>query len=461
MFRNIFRSVLHKRPRISVLTRSGLLLTLLLTSYVARSENWPQFRGPSSSGISDESELPVQCSPEENIQWKAVLAGAGTSSPIVWEDKVFVTSQKGRVPIRQTSYPQLERDDQSLAHKENPISGNVPASSDGDEDVQLIVEAFRISDGKQLWESSIDATGEFPEFHEKHNLATPTPVTDGNRVYAWFGTGQLVALDMNGHLLWSRHLGLEYAPFTTRWGHGSSPTLYNDTILLLCDHTGDSYLLALDAKTGKERWKADRGMDHISHATPLVIRAGARDELIINSSERIDAYDPADGTLLWYADKWRQTPVPTPVFHNGLLFMSRGYRNSDFLAIRPGGKGDVTSENILWRTSGGASYVPSILYYRDLLYVTNEVGIVTCAEASTGKTVWKKRLGGIFFASPVAGDGKVYLVGETGETFVLKAGREPVILSTNSLDERILASPAISQGRLFLRSDGSLFCIGK
>ena len=143
-----------------------------------------------------------------------------------------------------------------------------------------------------------------------------------------------------------------------------------------------------------------------------------------------------------------------------MIYLSRGYRNSDFLALRPGGKGDVSETNILWHAPGGASYVPSILYYDGLLYVTNEVGIVTCADAETGKTVWRQRLGGIFFASPVAADGKIYMVSETGETFVLRAGRTAEILSKNELDERMLASPAISDGHLFLRSDGTLFCVG-
>ncbi|MEJ2245399.1 MAG: PQQ-binding-like beta-propeller repeat protein, partial [Acidobacteriota bacterium] len=270
-----------------------------------------------------------------------------------------------------------------------------------------------------------------------------------------------LALDMDGQAVWTRHLDKEYAPFTTRWGHGSSPTLHKDLLLLLCDHDGASYLLALDKSNGKERWKVDRGEGKISHATPFVVSTPTGEELIINSSERIDAYDPSDGKPLWHAGKWRQTPIPTPVFHDGIVYLVRGYRNSDFLAIRPGGRGDVTDSNILWRTSGGASYVPSILYYEDLLYVTNEVGIVTCADATNGETVWRKRLGGIFFSSPIAGDGKVYMVSETGETFVLKAGREGTILSRNNLDERMIASPAISNGHLFLRSDNTLFCIGK
>jgi len=424
-------------------------------------EDWPQWRGPSSDGISSESGLPDHWGATENIAWKTALSGLGASSPIVFGNRIFVTSQTGTVPVQQGMKPQLARDDQDLAGKENPIGGrNMKAALPGEE-VNLVVEAFSRSDGSRLWKYSISATGEFPELNEKHNLATPTPVTDGKTVYALFGNGQLVALSLDGKAVWTRHLGKEYSPFIVAWGHGSSPTLYKDLLFVLCDHTRKSYLLALDKASGKERWLADRGSGRVAHSTPLIVAGPKGDELIINSSARIDAYNPANGELLWYAGSQRQTPVPSPVFHNGLIYLSRGYRNSDFMAIRPGGQGDVSSSAIVWRVSSGASYVPSILYYQGLIYVTNEVGIVTCVDADTGKQVWRQRLGGIFFASPVAGDGKIYMASETGETFVLKAGREPLILAQNNLDERLIASPAISNGKIFLRSDGTLFCIGK
>ena len=445
--------------RVRLFCVPAFLALLLLRALPA--EDWPQWRGPSSNGISSEAGLPERWNTAENIAWKAALAGLGASSPIVWGDKIFVTSQAGAVPVQQGMKPQLARDDQDLASKENPIGGrNMKEASPGEE-AMLIVEALSRSDGKRLWKYSIPATGEFPELNEKHNLATPTPVTDGKTVYVLFGNGQLIALDMEGKPVWTRHLGKEYSPFIVAWGHGSSPTLYKDMLFVLCDHTRKAYLLALDKSSGKERWKADRGAGRVAHSTPYVVTGPKGDELIINSSLRIDAYNPATGELLWYAGSQRQTPVPSPVFHNGMIYLSRGYRNSDFMAIRPGGQGDVSSDSIGWRVPSGASYVPSILFYEGLLYVTNEVGIVTCTDAETGKQVWRQRLGGIFFASPVAGDGKIYMASETGETFVLKAGREPAILAQNNLDERIIASPAISNGRLFLRSDGTLFCIGK
>jgi outer membrane protein assembly factor BamB len=423
-------------------------------------EDWPQWRGPSSLGISAETGLPVRWSAKEGIAWKAALAGFGASSPIVTGGRVIVTSQVGSYAIRGGEYPRLARDDQSLAELEHAIGGSRMASGVAGADVFLAVEAFAQSNGRRLWAYRTRATGERPELHEKHNLATPTPITDGERVYAWFGNGQVVALDMNGREIWKRHLGQEYGSFLNEWGHGSSPALYKDLLILLCDHRPVAYLLALDKRTGQQRWKVDRGRGRVSHSTPVVVRGPKGDELIVNSSERIDAFDPSTGELLWHAGSERQTPIPSAVFQNGTIYMSRGYRNSDVLAIRTGGKGDVTASHIEWRIPNGASYAPSILQYGGLIYMSNEVGVVTCADAATGRRVWQKRLSGIFFASPLGADGKVYMVSETGETFVLRVGREPEVLATNDLGERFLASPAVSGGKIFLRSDGNLFAVG-
>ncbi len=432
---------------------------LLFLRPVPAAENWPQWRGPRSQGVSSEAGLPVEWSAAKNLAWKSPLAGAGVSSPVVWGDRVIVTSQAGRAHGARNSFPLLARDDSTLAERENPIQGARSASASEGSEVFLIVEAFRRSDGSRLWEYRVKATGEFPELHEKHNLATPTPIVDGERIYAWFGNGQIVALDLDGRVVWTRHLGVEISPFRNPWGHGSSPVLYGDTLILLCDHRPRSYLLALDRRTGKQRWLADRGQGRVSHSTPLVAPGPSGDELIVNSSGRIDAYDPVTGKLIWHAGGERQTPIPTAIVQDGIIYLSRGYRNSDYLAIRLGGKGDVSESHVVWRASSGASYVPSIVLYDGLLCMTNEIGVVTCAEAKTGKPLWRLRLGGVFFASPVAGDGKIYMVSETGTTFVLRAGSRPEVLAENHLGERFLASPAISNGRLYLRSDGTLFAV--
>jgi outer membrane protein assembly factor BamB len=441
--------------------RSALATVLALLASVTLAANWPQWRGPRGLGVSAESSLPVAWNARDNIAWSAPLRGAGSSSPVVWSDRVFVTSQIGRARVRPGSHPMLARDDAALEKLERPIGGRRDEPGESGDPVSLVVEAFNAVDGQRVWEHALPAEGPFPDLHEKHNLATPTIATDGERLFAWFGTGQLVALDLRGRPIWTRHLGREYSPFDVSWGHGSSPVLHRDLLILLCDHDSASYLLALDARTGKERWKSDRGKGRASFSTPIVVPGPGRDELIVNSSERIDAYDPASGELLWYADAQRQMPIPSAVFHDGIIYMTRGYRNSPYLAIRPGGRGDVSSSHVLWRAPGGGSYVPSLVYYEGLLYLTNDVGVLTCADAKTGERVWQMRLDGVFFASPVAADGKVYFVSQTGETVVVKAGRAPVILARNDLGERIAASPAIASGKIFLRSDTKLFAIGR
>ncbi len=432
---------------------------LLLTAFRLAAADWPQWRGPSSLGVSGETGLPQRWSATENMLWKAGLAGFGASSPIVTGGLVVVTSQVGTYRKSGGRDPLLARDDPSLSAREHAISGPAIASSENNVGVFLAVEAFAAADGRRAWEYRIRATGELPDLHEKHNLATPTPVSDGERIYAWFGNGQVVALDRRGRELWKRHLGQEYGSFVTPWGHGSSPMLYRDLLILLCDHPSNAYLLALDKRTGQQRWKVEQKGERVSHSTPVAAPGPDGDELIVNSSARIEAYDPLTGALLWYAGSERQTPIPSAVFADGLIYLSRGYRNSDVLAIRPGGRGDVTAA-VRWRIPSGASYVPSILQYQGLVYMTNEVGVVTCAEAATGEQVWRSRLEGVFFASPVAGDGKVYFVSETGEIFVLRAGRKPEVLARNGIDQRFLASPAISDGRIFLRGDGVLLAVG-
>lgn len=427
----------------------------LLCVGIVAGADWPQWRGPGSQGISAEAGLPVEWGPSRNLAWKAALAGTGTSSPIVLGELAIVTSQAGSYETGDGSDPRLARDDRALAVRENVI-GSRPAAAGK---VFLVVEAFRRSDGKRVWEYRTEAAGERPELHEKHNLATPTPASDGRRIYAWFGNGQVVALDMGGREIWKRQLAPEHGSFVNQWGHGSSPALYNGLVLLLCDHRPAAYLLALDAATGEVRWKIDRGKGRVSHSTPVAVAGPRGVELIVNSDARIDAYDPLTGALLWHAGSERQTPIPSAVFHDGTIYLSRGYRNSDIWALRPGGRGDVSASHLRWRMPNGGSYVPSILQYRGLLYMTNEVGVVTCAEASTGAVVWKERLAGIFFASPVAADGKIYMLSETGEMFVLRAGRKAEVLARNELGERFLASPAIAGGMIFLRGDGTLFGI--
>ncbi len=441
----------RRRREKPMLVKSQNLIAALLLAALPCSlfgGDWPQWRGPSADGVSDEKGLPIEWGPQLNILWKSALPGLGTSTPIVWSDRVFVTSQVGEGP----------HDARSQDFEGASTAKKGSAAENGK--VQFIVQAFARTNGRLLWSYSLDSEGELPATHVKHNLASPSCVTDGKLVYAWFGTGQIVALTVQGKLAWSRHIGKEYAPFQVLWGHGSSPILYKETLLLLCEHPSGAYLLALDKSNGKERWKSDRGKDNRSYTTPFLISRPEKDELIINTTPHLEAVDPNNGNVLWYAGEPNRVPVPSPVYHDGVVYASRGNFGSPYMAVKTGGKGDVTSTHVLWVVKTGAPYVSSLLYYQGSLYMATENGIVSCIDPANGETVWKDRFGGVFSASPVAAEGRIYLINESGEAFVLEAGKEKKILARNSIPERTLASPAISHGQIFLRTDEHLIAIG-
>ena len=257
----------------------------------------------------------------------------------------------------------------------------MPRGGSAADKVVFLVEAFDRATGQRLWQHRMDAVGSLESVHDKHNLASPSPVTDGQLVYAWFGTGQIVALDMSGKVVWQRHLGQEISPFTINWGHSSSPTLYEDTLILLCDHAPASYLLAVDKKTGKDKWKADRGKGRQSYTTPFVVQTSSGPELVVNSSERVDAYDPRTGTFLWHVGGSNQFPIPAPTFSNGVIYMTRGYRSGPYMALQPGGRGDVSASHVVWQVATGAPYISSLVYDGGLLYMASDVGAISVIEA--------------------------------------------------------------------------------
>ena len=252
--------------------------------------------------------------------------------------------------------------------------------------------------------------------HEKHNLASPSPVSDGQRVFAWFATGQVAALDATGRVLWSKHLGSEYGPFDINWAHSSSPTVYRDTLILLCYHDRTSYLLALDTATGAVRWKVDAPAGVTSYSTPLVVDVGGRAEIVVNSSAGLAGHDANTGEALWRFDEANRFPVPMPLAHEGIIYTSRGYRSSPFMAVRPGGRGDIANSHVVWRVASGAPYISSLVYYDGLIYMMGDVGVLTVTDAKSGERVFQERIGGVYSASPVAADGKIYLLSEDGET---------------------------------------------
>ncbi|HEX2465603.1 MAG TPA: PQQ-binding-like beta-propeller repeat protein [Thermoanaerobaculia bacterium] len=441
----------------------SMLLSLALVD-VAGAADWPWWRGPLGNGVSPESGLPSTWSAQEGIAWTVPLAGAGVSSPVIAGDRIFVTSQVGRGALKPGQHPLLARNDSEVAKGERAMMDSHAATApsvDGAA-VVFVVEAFDRPTGRRLWQHRMSAEGPLPLVHEKHNLATPSPVTDGERVYAWFGTGQVVALTIDGARVWQRHLAEENGPFTLDWGHGSSPALHGDLLYLLCYHEPASYLVAVDKRSGMTRWKIDRPVRTRSYATPVVVAGPAGSELLVNSTAGLEAYDPATGKLLWQAGGPHSHGIGSPSFYDGVIYTTRGYRSGPYFAVRPGARGgiDASATHVVWRADTGAPYVSSVLVYEGLLYLGSDTGVVTCVDAVTGEKLWQERTGGIFSASPVAGDGKVYFSSETGETFIYASGREPRLIARNAIDGRIVASPAIAGGRLYLRADDRLIAIG-
>ncbi len=436
--------------------RMALTLLLFASLVTLHADDWPHWRGPATSGVSSERGLPERWSDTENLAWKAKLDGLGISSPIVSGDLVFVTAQLGNGDVRPG--PRLMQSGNAVEAGERPL-GAGPARGSGQ--VTFLVSAFSRLSGRPAWRFELPAEGPLPSVHEKHNLASPSPVTDGQRVYAWFATGQIAAIDLTGKLVWQANLGAKYGTFEINWGHGSSPTVHGDTLILICYHETQSYLLALDTRTGAVRWKVDADRGVTSYSTPLVVEAGGKPEVIVNSSIGVSGHDLATGARLWHIAEDNRFPIPMPLFQNGLIYASRGYRSSPFMAVKPGGRGNVAASHVAWRAPSGAPYVSSLVYYDKLIYMVGDVGVLTVVDAATGERIHQERTGGIFSASPVAGDGKVYLLSEDGETIVVAAGRTPRILARNRLAARQLASPAIAGGRLYIRSDDALYAIGK
>lgn len=442
-------------------TRTTAILALLGGATVAAAD-WPNWRGPNGTGSTSESGVPVKWSATENVAWKAPIAGLGVSTPIVIGDIVVATSQLGSSTRRSGNHPRLAQGAPGEAAGERPL-GDSRANRRASDDARayFLVEAFGRADGKKRWQYRVEALGPLPEVHDKHNMASSSLASDGRTIYAWFATGQIVALDMNGTRVWERHLGKEISPYDIIWGHSSSPTVFEDTLLLLSDHTTASYLLALDKRTGREKWKADRGKGKLSYSTPLVVPGPGGPEVIVNSSDRVDGYNARTGELLWHTGSTNRFPVPSPVFHDGVIYMSRGYRSSPYMALRPGGRGDVSNTHVIWENTTGGPYVSSLLYDNGLVYMATDVGAVTVVDAKNGARVWQQRIDGVFSASPVAADGKIYFLSETGHTIVVRSGRSPEVLARNDLGERQIASPAISNGQIFIRTDDHLFAIGK
>lgn len=417
---------------------------------VAGASDWPAFRGPAGTGTSDEKALPATWSPKSNVAWVADVPGYGWSSPIVKGDKVFVTSF---VTPKGVAAPKLGF---YLA------PGKVPEG-----ECRWVVRCLDRTTGKTLWEQTAHKGAPALPIHPKNSYAAETPSADAERVYVYFGNVGLFCYDHAGTELWSRPV--KATKTRSDWGPGASPVLYRDRVFLANDNDEASYLLALDAKTGKELWNVKRAVK-TSWANPFVWENDKRVEVVTSATEGVKSYD-LDGKLLWELGPMSEICIPTPVAAHGMLFVSSGYefgnKTRPIYAVKPGATGNISpkakdkgNEFVAWVRPSDGSYTPSPVVYGDYLYVLYSQGFLACFEAKTGKPVYERqRLGGSFSASPWAYDGKVFCLSEDGTTTVVKAGPEFEVLGTNRMGEVSLATPALSGRGLLLRTQTKLYCL--
>ena len=408
------------------LTPVLLLLAVAVTRVSA--EDWPQFRGPTGQGHATERGLPLEWSESRNILWKTPVPGFGWSSPVVAGGKVWLTT------VVETK------------EKRDRVSASLRAV------------AFDVETGKELVNVEVFQIKDAGVINPKNSRASPTPIIDGEKVYVHFGADGTAALSTSGQILWTARL-----PYESQHGNGGSPIVYRDLLIVNCDgNGGEAYVVALDTATGKIRWKTPRRKPaDQAYSTPLVITVGDRDEVVSAGAYRAAAYDPLTGQEIWrvsYGDGFSN--VPRPVFGNGLVYIATGFQTPSLIAVRPDGKGDVTRTNVAWTITRGAPYTPSPLLIGEDFYYVSDTGVLSLADASTGKIVWQQRLGGNYSASPVFADGRIYFQSEEGETTVIAPGKEFKKLAVNRLDGYTLASMAVSRGSIFIRSQSHLYRIG-
>ncbi len=390
------------------------LLGLLVLAPAVTAADWPQFRGPGGSATSTETGLPTGFTATEGLRWKAPLPGRGLSSPVVVGGRVYITC------------------------------------SSGAKDDRLHVLSFDAGTGTQLWHRQLAATG-LTYCHPKTCMAAPTPVGDETGVYALYATGDLVAFDADGSIRWYRSLVGDYPTISNQVGMASSLVLFKDKLIVPMDNGGESFVAAIDTKTGKNVWKVNRPRN-INWITPLVRTAAGKGEVLFPTNDSLIAYDVDTGNKVW-TEKMPSGGIPSPTFgDDGLLLL--GNRGVTAVTLKGGKPTEV------WNSPKLGTGMSSPLVYEGLVYAANPAGTVVCADAKTGNVLWQERVKGPFSGSPVAADGKLYVINEAGILTTLKLGDKPEVLAESKTGEEGLATPAISNGALFLRGEKTLFCVG-
>ena len=449
------------RPVVAALFATTPLLLTAAMAAEAPEENWPRFRGPRGSGIAEGHAMPASWKLETKagLAWRTPVPGLAHSSPIVWGDSLFLTtavSASGSSPLKVGLYGDIEPVPTEPVHR-------------------YVVYRIDKRTGTVLWERTAHEGVPRRPRHPKSTHANPTPATDGRRVVAFFGSEGLFAYDMDGTLLWKKDLGPLDAAFfrvpDAQWGVASSPVIHEGVVYLQCDVLNGAFLAAFDVETGKELWRTPRG-DVPTWSTPTIHETGKRTLLLVNGWKHMGGYDARTGEEVFKLSGGGDIPVPGPVVAHDLVFLTNAHGSaSPIYAVRTSARGDVSlpegktkSEHVAWSVERGGAYMQTPLVYGDLLYTCRDNGVLSVYRARTGERLYQERLGGGssgFTSSPVAGDGKVYFTSEEGDVFVVRAGETFDLLATNALGEVTMATPALSEGRLFFRTKGHLVAVGR
>jgi len=383
-------------------------------------ENWPAWRGPRGDGTSIEKNVPVKWSATENVVWKVPFPGKGHASPIIWADRVFLVT--------------------AIEDKE-----------------QRILLSLDRETGKTLWQRTV-LISPLEKINKLNSHASSTPATDGEKIYVSFLDRDkmfVAAYNFQGDMLWEVRPG----PFSSMHGYCSSPILWNDKVIVNGDHDGPAYILALDKQTGRTVWETPRPNNTRSYCAPIIRRIDSRNQMVLSGSKCVASYDPDTGAQHWIIDGPTEQYVASLVYNGELLFMTCGFPDRYIQLIRPDGRGNVTKTHVVFQTDQDCSYVPSPIAAGPHFLVVSDTGVATCFDGKTGHTYWRQRLNGRHSASLVSADGLVYFTSDKGETAVVKPGPEFNLIATNRLDENTDASPAISNGQIFIRTWNRLYCI--